>query len=470
MCKMDYKLSEIAGTLCDILRLANGQIATSSAEYYLTEKIQLLSDLLNHHCKPVKDIARIVDNVEFKQCDYIFHALFWALRDKAPFKVLNQLSDEKVVLLKDAISVVKTLGRPTDQESQTASELGKIYCRKNNQVKNNEIQKAQNNIVRFSAFITITVSKYWDEIIAELGKWSDSIDERMSSVSLTSIKKVRQPNLPINPYKWEIERDAALAKEKSQNVAAPVQQKITPAPQQKQEKQKMENEELWSVDELAKKLGYKNTYSFYTKKSLFLKAHPEFRTTFEDWFTVGNSEPKFTRKTFFKAKHFEELKAIFTARTKKSTKTASSKKEKQTQTAVVAQEKANQEQPTVQTPAPVSASDGCAVIESKQVIAVNPGVGATPIGGIGSTQEHPTDLLGIKGLEVYLKKLESLYAQSLENEKNLQNQLNTAKALTEKYDKRLNAVKDLLNKYIKSHTTQKGIELKRVLYGIVAKK
>ena len=30
--------------------------------------------------------------------------------------------------------------------------------------------------------------------------------------------------------------------------------------------------------------------------------------------------------------------------------------------------------------------------------------------------------------------------------------------------------KDLLNKYIKSHTTQKGIELKRVLYGIVAKK
>ncbi len=418
VCKMDYKLSEIAGTLCDILRLANGQIATASAEYYLTEKIQLLSDLLNHHCKPVKDIARIVDNVEFKQCDYIFHALFWALRDKAPFKVLNQLSDEKVVLLKDAISVVKTLGRPTDQESQTAGELGKIYCRKNNQVKNNEIQKAQNNIVRFSAFITITVSKYWDEIVAELDKWSDSVDERMSSVSLTSIKKVRQPNLPINPYKWEIERDAALAKEKSQNVAAPVvkqetkpiaapvQQEITPAPQQKQEKQKMENEELWSVDELAKKLGYKNTYSFYTKKSLFLKAHPEFRTTFEDWFTVGNSEPKFTRKTFFKAKHFEELKAIFTARTKKSSKTAPSKKE--TQTAVVAQEKAN--------------------------------------------QEHPTDLLGIKGLEVYLEKLKSLYAQAVENEKNLQNQLNTAKALTEKYDKKLNAVKDLLNKYEKAET------------------
>ena len=212
----------------------------------------------------------------------------------------------------------------------------------------------------------------------------------------------------------------------------------------------MENEELWSVDELAKKLGYKNTYSFYTKKSLFLKAHPEFRTTFEDWFTMGNSEPKFTRKTFFKAKHFEELKATFTARTKKSKKTAPSKK--QTQTAVVAQEKANQEQPTVQTPAPVSASDGYAVIESKKVIAVNPGVDSTPIGGIGSTQEHPTDLLGIKGLEVYLKKLESLYAQSLENEKNLQNQLNTAKALTEKYDKKLNAVKDLLNKYEKAET------------------
>lgn len=441
MCNMDSKLTEIAGMLCDILRLANGQIATLSAEYYLTEKIQLLSDLLNRNCKTVSDIARAVDNKNFKQCDYIFHALFWALRDEAPFKILNQLSDEKVLMLKDVIDVAKTQIRPTDQESRSASILGKDYCRKNEQVKSNETQKTQNNIVRFSAFITVTVSKYWDEIIAELGKWSDSIDERRSSVPLTSIEKVRQPNLPVNPYDWENKRDAALKKEKSQNgdapvvkqetqpIAVPVQQEITPAPQQKQEeKQKMEKEELWSTKELSAKLGYTKITSFYMRKFHVKETHPEIL----DWFSKDGHK--------FDPTHFEELKAIFQERKK-----CSKGNSKPTNTA---------QTPTVQ-PAPVPATDGRAEIENKQNIAVNPGVGATP-GGIGS-MEQPTGLLGIKGLEKYLEELNTLYNKALENKQNLQNQLHEAEVLTEEYNKKLTETKDLIEKYKKAEETINNI-------------
>ena len=434
---MNYKLSEIAGTLCDILRLANNQISTTSAEYYLTEKIELLSDLLNRNCKTVSDIARAVDNKNFRQCDYIFHALFWALREKAPFKILNQLSDEKVLMLKDVIDVAKTQIRPTDQESQSASMLGKDYCRKNEQVKSNEIQKAQNNVVRFSAFITVTVSKYWDGAIAELEKWSDAIDERMSSISLTSVKKVRQPNLPINPQKWELERNATQAKEKSQNVAAPVAEQktqpivapvptikeITPAPQQKQEeKQDMKKTEFWSTKELSKKLGYTKITSFHMRKLYVKETHPEIL----DWFSKDGRK--------FDSTHFEELKAIFQERKKRSKGNS-----KPTNTA---------QTPTVQ-PAPVPATDGYAVIESKQITAVNPGAKSTPIGGIGS-MEQPTDLLGIKGLETYLEKLNTLYNNALENEKNLQHQLHEAKVLTEKYNKKLTETKDLIKEYEKA--------------------
>ena len=435
MCNMNYKLSEIAGTLCDILRLANNQISTTSAEYYLTEKIELLSDLLNRNCKTVSDIARAVDNKNFRQCDYIFHALFWALREKAPFKILNQLSDEKVLMLKDVIDVAKTQIRPTDQESQSASILGKDYCRKNEQVKSNEIQKAQNNVVRFSAFITVTVSKYWDGAVAELEKWSDAIDERMSSISLTSVKKVRQPNLPINPQKWELERNAALAKEKQQNIAAPVvdqepqqiiapaPKEITPAPQQKQEeKQDMKKTEFWSTKELSEKLGYTKITSFHMRKLHVKETHPEIL----DWFSKDGRK--------FDSTHFEELKAIFQERKKRSK--GSSKPTEPAQT------------PTVQ-PAPVPATDGYAVIESKQIIAVNPEAESTPIGGIDSI-EQPTDLLGIKGLETYLEKLNTLYNNALKNEKNLQHQLHEAKVLTEKYNKKLTETKDLIEEYKKA--------------------
>ena len=93
---MDDKLSRIAGMLCDILRVANDQIATVGPDRYLIQDMELISGLLRREYRPVSNLAKDATlgiDEKWRHCDYIFHALFWGLRDKVPFKILQNVSD-----------------------------------------------------------------------------------------------------------------------------------------------------------------------------------------------------------------------------------------------------------------------------------------------------------------------------------------------------------------------------------------
>ena len=205
--KMYDIYSRVAGMLCDILGLANNKTAMISADHYLKKDMDLISDLLKRDYKLVKQLASEVDDIRWLQCDYILHALFYALREKIPAKILLNSSDEFILQLQDVVNVAKKHAQPTKEETDFAKSLGEEYSRRSASCKNDQLKKNKNNVVRFSSFITLTVARHWDEMVAELNRWSEYIDERVSLGSLTQPKK-RQLNLPINPQKWELQSSA----------------------------------------------------------------------------------------------------------------------------------------------------------------------------------------------------------------------------------------------------------------------
>ena len=480
--------------LCDILRLANGQIATVSADSYLMEDMELLSDLSNHNCKIVSDLALDVDKKEWKQCDYLFHALFWALREKVPFKVLQNLSDEKILLLKDAISIARQRERPTEQDVTIAGQLGKEYCRQNDNAKFNDIKKTKNNIIRFSAFLTVTVAKNWDEIVDEMNRWSDYVDERVAVSSLIGVKKVRPLNLPINlnPNAVAPIIPAFVEKEKQQNIA---------------KQTNGADEELWSTERLAHELGLKNIMSFHTKKSVFLKKHPEAKEKLDDWFS--GSQPGVKKRALFKAKYFQELKQLMYQSEKNKSKAEiihdvpdglwsieklaiklGYKNEynfSKTKTVLLKRYPEYQKQikdwfirrgkwkyfksehfeelkKIFEMHKRSNSTVRTAVVKNTQIESEK--IGTTSANEVNTEAsagciEQPTDLVGIKALEVYLGQLKELYAKACtdqksatENYENLQKQMQSAKEQmenatkhTEKIQADIDKTTDLLTEY-----------------------
>lgn len=350
---MDDKLSRIAGMLCDILRVANDQIATAGPDRYLIQDMELISGLLRREYRPVSNLAKDATlgiDEKWRQCDYIFHALFWGLRDKVPFKILQNVSDERVLFLQDAMDFAKNRERPGDDVVAVASALGAEYARKNSDKKINDFKKIQNNIIRFSAYITVTVSKHWDDMVEELNRWSDYIDERVAVASIAGVGKTQKPSLSIDTIQRypgmgsggrESGEKPVHNQENTEVIGQPVSVEQTPVVEQPvqierkpvvervvAQKQPVEkplsmpkenntNEsgiihddkgnELWSIEYLAKKMGYKDVNSVYVKKTLYLKKHPDEDTKkfFEKSFVYTHDGKK---RAWFVAEYFEELK------------------------------------------------------------------------------------------------------------------------------------------------------------------
>ena len=322
--KMYDIYSRVAGMLCDILGLANNKTAMISADHYLKKDMDLISDLLKRDYKLVKQLASEVDDIRWLQCDYILHALFYALREKIPAKILLNSSDEFILQLQDVVNVAKKHAQPTKEETDFAKSLGEEYSRRSASCKNDQLKKNKNNVVRFSSFITLTVARHWDEMVAELNRWSEYIDERVSLGSLTQPKK-RQLNLPINPQKWELQSSAGNRTGESPKISdktgittntkeKPMKQQQVPVADAHTEKAtKMSgvqskkdfcDEDLWTIEYLAQKLGLA-VGSFHCKKSAFLKSHPEQREKIKNMFVFGKQ-----KKMSFKVKYFEELKQL----------------------------------------------------------------------------------------------------------------------------------------------------------------
>lgn len=390
---MDDKLKTISGMLCDILRLANGQISGTSADKYLINQMELIDDLSNHKYKPVSNLKLIVSDIRWKQCDYILHAIFWTLHDKVPFKVMQGISDEKILLLRDMIDVAKNRAPLTDADIEFAHNLCDKYKRENILLSNDESsKKAQNNIIRFSASLTITVAKNWEKIIIEIEKWSDYINERIKVSGLENTERKRPANLPLNPRKNEFlppvttletsntpqqkHADKKATKEKTMETKSIAGQEPI-----------SESDKFWTTETLAQKLGLKSKACFAMKKMKFLKKHPEHHDTIQGWFTNNGAR--------FKAEHFEELKQLFAKYAKRAK--------------------------TVATPTPVA---------------------DTPI-------EQPTDLVGIKALTAYLEKIKQLCEQTTKEQQkykdlyaDLQKQADTAKENENATAKRVNELQE----------------------------
>ena len=325
--------SRVAGMLCDILGLANNKTAMISADQYLKKDMDLISDLLKRDYKLVKQLASEVDDIRWLQCDYILHALFYALREKIPAKILLNSSDEFILQLQDVVNVAKKNAQPTKEETDFAKSLGEEYSRRSASCKNDQLKKNKNNVVRFSSFITLTVARHWDEMVAELNRWSEYIDERMSLGSLNRPKK-RQLNLSINPQKWELQSSAGNRTGESPKISdkigittntkekpmkqqqAPVGNGDTPVkaqgktekPVEASIKKDSDSTELWTVSELAKKLGMKDAQRFHNWKCVFMSKHPDVKSKVNSWFVVSKENKR--HFLLFRAEHFQELKQL----------------------------------------------------------------------------------------------------------------------------------------------------------------
>ena len=95
---MDESFFKISGTLCNILRSANDQITAEKPEKYLINDFDLIFGLLLRECRSVRNFALDI-NENWKQSDYVIHALFWALRDKFPLNILGNMSGDKIIKL-----------------------------------------------------------------------------------------------------------------------------------------------------------------------------------------------------------------------------------------------------------------------------------------------------------------------------------------------------------------------------------
>lgn len=357
---MDNKVIRISGMICNILRQSNGQPVFGDNgvdKYFTPDDIDLICALVKRKCKLVSDLVldtRLNINEGWRQCDYIMHAWFYALREQEPYKMLKNVSDEKMAVLKEALDIAKARSKPTDNDLAVARQLIDGFVRRIKDEKNiNDIRKAQYNIVRFSSSITLTLGKdpnKWAQVCEELNRWSDYIDERVAVASIAGVGKPQKPSLSIDTIQRypglgsggrEIGEKPVHNQENTEVIGQPVSVEQTPVVEQPVQierkpvvervvaqnqpvekplsmpKENNTNEsgiihddkgnELWSIEYLAKKMGYKDVNSVYVKKTLYLKKHSDedTRKFFEKSFVYTHDGKK---RAWFVAEYFEELK------------------------------------------------------------------------------------------------------------------------------------------------------------------
>ena len=272
------------------------------AKHYLTLDTEVIAELAKGTHK-------------WGKCDYALHAIFWALRSADCAEIVKTMSPEKIKMLGEAITVAKEYKCP---DKEKAEETNLIYMKKNEKPNLPAYAKHTNNIIRYAALIESVISENWWQIQQEFNKWNGLVNTREQTQEITNQPEVKQEQ-PVQETKEETKTMPEVkTEEPKQEVKQPV---ITP------EKTAPEtNEELWTVEQLAKKLGLKRTSSFYTKKSLFLKSHPDtmLQKRFKDFFARKTENG--VSSVRFRAKFFDELVQMMnTPATKQVVKSAPKK-------------------------------------------------------------------------------------------------------------------------------------------------
>ena len=166
---------ETGGMICGIYRLARGLPNFIKATKYLDGQIHIISDLLNRKNKLISGLVADTD-AGWKQCDYIVHALVWGLREEDCTKVLSNMSDDKIALFKDAISIAKEKQKPSEEDVITANKISDIYYKRNSSSTMSITKKVPNTARQYSALMVVVVAEQWDGITQELDKWAVAIE------------------------------------------------------------------------------------------------------------------------------------------------------------------------------------------------------------------------------------------------------------------------------------------------------
>lgn len=264
------KFQMCSGIVCAAYHAADGR--NVDIEHFLIKETEL--------------IAGLVKGNKWGKSDYLLHIIFWTLRDRDCSKILKIMPNDNISLLKEAIAMAKQQKYPDTDEAKKISEERK-YVSLNPTLPVHE--KYNNNIIRFSALINIKVADKWNTCVKELNKWDNVINGRESEIHISDTKE----------------------KETPKTVPAPQPEKTVIAqPTEKPIETKTDNSELWTMEELTNKLGLKDANSFYCKKALFLKKHPEAKETVNSWFVKNEHKSGYS----FKSEHFEDLNQLMNFR------------------------------------------------------------------------------------------------------------------------------------------------------------
>lgn len=236
------------------------------------------------------------------KCKYALHAVFWALRSADCAEIVKTMSPEKIAMVCEAMAVAKEYKCP---DKDKADETNMAYAKKNQKSNLPMYTKYTNNIIRYAALIESVISENWWEIQREFNRWDTLLNNREQTNEMTNQPEIKQEKQAVPEIKIE-------------EPAPEIQKETKTIPEVKIEEQKQEvkqsvvtpetepNGELWSVETLAEKMGLK-TNSFYTKKSLFLKANTDamVQKRFKEFF-VRNTENGVSH-VMFRAEFFDEL-------------------------------------------------------------------------------------------------------------------------------------------------------------------
>lgn len=195
-----------------------------------------IEEICNVVTRQYKNILNIYEPIsieaECKQCDYILHALFWALRGENLLEILETISDKNLKILLNALSTIKTYQEPN---ATKADNLAQEY--RNKIIKETKVSENQKNawkIIRFSSEISHLVAINWNSIIEELNKWETELKQFINSPKAISNQSKQVPpaknQMPIS---------------KNTNQETPLSTKVA-----------VQDKDLWTHETLADKMGW----------------------------------------------------------------------------------------------------------------------------------------------------------------------------------------------------------------------
>jgi hypothetical protein len=285
-------------------------------------------------------------------CSYALHALLLSLVSDDSSVILQQMTSEKVKVLKCAVAKARKLTQPDlVAVNQT---VDNCYTKVRVPSLLPEYGRLKNEQTMVSGIIAKEVCALWDDAVAELDKWADTIanfqkkpcvksdDKHITleqlmnklGMSYSDFRKQRSEIIKNNPglkqkiNSWFCHETGTRSKslklfdiehfdELQQLITVHKSRNKTVRVQVKQNNLS-ENEpvfaqnEIWRMEELAEKLG-RTKQELINDKFYLLKVHKDLADTIENWFVLEMSTDALGKKRkikFFVASHFDEFAAL----------------------------------------------------------------------------------------------------------------------------------------------------------------